>query len=277
MAEAEFNWEQLSGLLADLSKRWWGYVVVCQILVVAIGILVMVFGAWAQPGALFAAALTVGSTFAQWRCDRLRRLSDNIRRKFEMLDGLGWPISGKEASDLLVTVPKTFREKARATEQTPYYASRQPPSARRLLANLEESAWWTRHLTASMAQLTALICFVVFGLAAVMMIVTLISAPNRTTAEMIARVSTSVIVFMFSGGYFRLAFEYSCYSREAERIEILAHEMLARQEITDIEAVKLLHDYQVARAGAPSIPTWLWQMRRRDLNEVWNERIHVKD
>jgi len=276
MAEADFNWEQLSGSLADQSKRWWGYVIACQVLVVVISALVTVFGIWARPGALFAAALTVGCTLAQWRSDRLRRSSDAVKRKFEMLDGLGWPISGKEASDLLVAVPKSFREKARITEKVPYYASLQQPSAQRLLANLEESAWWTKHLTASMVQLTALICVVVFVIAAVTMIITLSSAPSQTTAEMIAKVSTSVIVFVFSGGYFRLAFEYSRYSRAAERIEDSAHEMLKKQEITDIEAVKLLHDYQIARAGAPSIPTWFWRLRQRDLNEVWGERMRAR-
>lgn len=275
MIEADFNWEQLLGSVADLSKRWWGYVVACQILVIVIGVMVTIFGILTQSGALLAAALTIGCTLAQWHSDRLRRLSDTIKRKIEMLDGLGWPISGKEASDLLVAVPKALREKARTVEKAPYYASQEPPSARRVLANLEESAWWTKHLTASMVQLTTLICIVVFGIAAVTMIITLSSAPSQTTAEMIARVSTSVIVFVFSGGYFRLAYEYNRHSRAAERIEDSVHDMLTKQDVTDIEAIKLLHDYQIARAGAPSIPTWLWRLRRQDLNEVWDERMRA--
>lgn len=277
MTDTEFDWQRLSGFLADQSKRWWAYAITCQVLVVVISVSTIVLGKWANVSALVAGALAVCYTVIQWRSDRLRRLSDTIRRKFEMLDGLGWPITPMEASDILVAVPRSFRDRAMSTEKAAYFASEEPASSRRLLANLEESAWWTKHLAANMMQAMASICFVAFIVAAVTMVVALGSALSQTTAEIVARTSTSVIVFVFSGGYFRLAFEYNRYSTAAEKIEVSAHAMLKNREITDVEAVKLLSDFQIARAGSASIPTWLWRRRERDLNEVWAKRTQVQD
>jgi hypothetical protein len=268
------NWEFLLSTLVDQSKRWWGIAVACQVLVIAISFLVVLTSIPAQLATLVAGGLTITYTLCQWRSDRLKRVSDSVKRKFEMHNGLGWPITSKELSDLLAAVSKDVREKAKQPLSQNYFSSKEPQSPRRLLQNLEESAWWTKHLAGSMARITATICAVVFAMAAIAMIIALQSAPTQTTAESVAKITITVIVFIFSGGYFRLAFEYYRFSGESEKIEERAHAFSEQQDIVEVEAIKLLHDYQITRAGSPVIPTWLWRIRQKGLNESWIVRTH---
>src|SRR5437763_1681490 len=107
------NWELLSGVLADQSKKWWGVAVVCQVLVVAISLLVALTSISPQFAVLLASGLTIGYTLLQWRSDRLKRAADSVKRKFELYDGLGWSISSKELSDLLAGVSQETRSKVR--------------------------------------------------------------------------------------------------------------------------------------------------------------------
>ena len=268
------NWEFLLGILVDQSKRWWGFAVACQVLVIAINLWIVVTSSSVQLATLAAGGLAIAYTLCQWRSDRLKRVSDSMKRKFEMHDGLGWPITSRELSDLLTAVSKDVRDKIKRPLNQNYFSSKESQSPRRLLQNLEESAWWSKHLATDMTQITAAMCAVVFAAAAFAMIFTLQSAPTQVTSENIAKISVTMIVFVFSGGYFRLAFEYNRFSRESEKIEEHTHALSERQDISEIDAIKVLHDYQIARAGAPSIPTWLWRIRQKGLNEAWAVRIH---
>ncbi|NTW01906.1 MAG: hypothetical protein HGA19_11555 [Oscillochloris sp.] len=40
-------------------------------------------------------------------------------------------------------------------------------------------------------------------------------------------------------------------------------------QLPDVQAIKLLHEYQIARAGAPMLPDWLWSLMQRELNDLW--------
>jgi Flp pilus assembly protein TadB len=266
--------DRLSGIKSHQANHWWLVAVVLQILAIGVNIFATTTNSLAKESALISAILTVCYVASKWRSDRFKQLADKLKRAFEMFDGLGWPVSAKELSDLLVTVSRYEREQAQEEPDQSYFASKAPQSAQRLLENLEESTWWTKHLAGSMALYTSLLCIAVFATAAITLVIALQSTASQTTADTIAKVTTSIVVFVFSGGYFRLAFEYNQFSRGAEQIENQTNFLLQRNGLTDIQATKLLHDYQIIRAGSPLLPNWLWKYRRRDLNELWNQRLN---
>lgn len=265
--------DRLSGIKSHQANYWWLIAVVFQILAVGVNIFATTTNSLAKESALVSAILTVCYVASKWRSDRFKQLADKLKRAFEMFDGLGWPVSAKELSDLLVTVSRHEREQAHEEPEQRYFASKAQQSAQRLLENLEESAWWTKHLAGSMAFHASLLCVGVFVVAAITLVVTLQSTASQTIADTVAKVTTSIVVFIFSGGYFRLAFEYNQFSRGAEQIENQANFLLQRKDFTEIQATKLLHDYHIIRAGSPLLPNWLWKYRRGDLNELWDQRL----
>jgi hypothetical protein len=84
------------------------------------------------------------------------------------------------------------------------------------------------------------------------------------------RVVTSALMLVLSLGLVRLTLAYYQFSRKAELIERDAGRQL-KTAPDKLEAVKSWHDYQVARAGAPLIPSSLWKWMNKDLNEAWLE------
>jgi hypothetical protein len=42
-----------------------------------------------------------------------------------------------------------------------------------------------------------------------------------------------------------------------------------RKQIDIVQAIKIAHEYQLARMIAPLIPSWIWKRKRDDLNELW--------
>ena len=109
------------------------------------------------------------------------------------------------------------------------------------------------------------------------LIVALQRGVTQPVSTQIARIVITVVVFMFSAGYVRLAHGYYTLSMQADRIDGRAHNLL-QADLTEIEAIKLLHDYQILRAIAPLLPSWLWKWREKELNALWQahrmERQH---
>jgi hypothetical protein len=271
------NWEKVSGSLANHSKRWWGIGIGLQFIVVGINIvIVLVVGSFSQSLSLLAALLSIGYVFTQWYSDRLKRVSDSVKRKFEMYDGLGWKLTPKEVSDLIVAVPEKIINDAKIPSDEPFFDSDAPPSPQRVIQNLEESSWWTKHLADSMTKVTALVCAGIFAIASVTMVIALQTITNQTVVVILSKIIVSIIVFIFSGGYFRMSFEYFRLSKEAEKIEDRASKILSTRKITETVALKELHEYQIARSGAPPIPTWIWSIRQKRLNQAWKLRRELE-
>ena len=86
-----------------------------------------------------------------WRSDSVKGVADSLHRKLELEDSFGWSISNAELSDIIADAP--FTEAALHSSQehgAKFFASGLPVGSKRGLANLEESAWWTKHLSRTM-------------------------------------------------------------------------------------------------------------------------------
>jgi hypothetical protein len=238
-----------------------------------IDILVAIVSQWGIFLAPLAALLTVLNSIFLWRSDRLRDTAETILRKYEMHKSLGWEISAREISDILVRAPKKVKKSARTNEVYTYFASTKNMGIEKLLENLEESAWWSKHQARRMSLYVGAFGVVTLAIAVVTLVISLRSALSISVANSIAGIATSLIVFIFSGDYIRLAFDYGLFSNQARGYEEKAFQLRRDGKISDIEAIKLFNDYQIDRAGSPLLPTWLWKSMNKELNELWEERL----
>ena len=93
--------------------------------------------------------------------------------------------------------------------------------------------------------------------------------PNRDILSAIADVVTSVLMLIISLRLVESATGFFKFSQEAERQEVAAESALQSSTKDDLSAVKLWHEYQIARATAPVLPTWVWKWRRAELDDLW--------
>lgn len=259
------------------AKRWWGGATVCRLAVVIVGIISALVSAYAAWFGLGVALLTVAYVLLQWHSDHLRNTAESVLRKLEMYDGLGWPITPKEISDLLLTVPRSVKAQARTSESENYFDSTAAKSSRRVLENLDQSTWMTRHQARHMFQLVLGLSAAVFAVAFVSLFSLTQNVANQAVTTVVAQIAIAVVVLMFSGGYARLAFSYSRLASRTERIEEQVDYHLKESDIEVIRVVKLLHEYQIVRAMAPMLPGWIWRRRQSELNELWEQYRQLRD
>jgi hypothetical protein len=252
------------------SKWWWGFSLIAKALAFAIGLAVLVPNVSSEPIPFVVAALTFVSELAGYRMERVRGIAQGLRRKLEMLNSFGWEISNREMPDLIARCSGSVKKRAkRETTAEPYFASTEEPGPKRGAENVMESAWWSKHLSESMFWTCTVIigCAIVGSLAA--LIVSILAISDRATLDSVARIVTSVLLLVLSCGLVRLAVGYYTFSQKAGQIEVLADGLLQKKVIL-IDAVKVLHEYQLARSSAPIIPEWIWRWRRDELNALWS-------
>ena len=109
-----------------------------------------------------------------------------------------------------------------------------------------------------------------------LLISAIFSEQNSAMTSNIARVTISVIAFIFLEGYIRLAYEYYEFANSVSRFENRAHDIVTTQTPSEVEAIKLLHDYQMSRAMAPILPGWLWKQMEDELNKLWQRHRHAR-
>ncbi len=256
----------------DEAKKWWFRVNVFRLLVVAFTVTSLLRTDWLGWIWAVPAAFTVAYSVSQWHSDSLYNKTEEIKRKLEFQDGLGWIISDQEKSDLILEAPPTAKKKAYGPEESPYFDSTEAISPRRAIENLKQSAWYTRHLAKEMAKYMFAFSVLVFALAVFFMVVAFQSPLLQEWGPRIGRIVSAVLVFMVASGYVRLGFRYLTFSQNAERINDRGTQLWKLEALTDIQAIQVLHEYQIARVTAPMIPDWLWRRKEEELNRLWTQQ-----
>ena len=123
----------LARALAWCAKWWWGGSLISNLLGFAAGLsVVLPFSA--EPVPFVVAVFTLISELSSHRSETMKSRAQGLRRKLNLQDSLGWEMSGAELSDLLMRCPRSVKARARAdTSSEPYFASKEPPGARRAL------------------------------------------------------------------------------------------------------------------------------------------------
>ena len=251
------------------SKWWWGYSLISKGAAFLVGSLVFFQKIPAEPIPFVVAAFTVISELAGYRMERVRSVAQGLRRKLESLNSFGWEISNREMSDLIARCSSSVKKRVkREVTEEPYFASKEEPGPKRAVENVMESAWWSKHLSESMFWT----CTVIIGCAVagslVALVVSILAVVDHNTMSSVARTVTSVLLLGLSCGLIRLAVGYYGFGQKAGQIEVQAEAILTKK-VAQIDAVKLLHEYQLARSSAQIIPEWVWRWRRDELNTLW--------
>ena len=233
-----------------LPKWWWACSLILKSLAFGVGITVIFSAVPAKPIPFVVAILTAVSELAAYRMEFVRRTAQRLRRKLDMLDSFAWEITGRVI--LRFTCPLLDlgqgTVQAAGSSRTLLCKSR-TGGARRGLENVVESAWWSKHLSETMLwTCTAIVSLTVLG-SIVTMIVSLLSITNQDMLSAVARIVTSVLLLVVSMGLIRLAVGYHSFARTSEHVENQAETMLSKKRIGETDAVKLVHEYQLARAG----------------------------
>ncbi len=222
--------------------------------------------------AIMAAVIAVASEICLWCSDIRKGAAENLLRKLEMRDSMGWRISPMEVTDFLALVP-AYRladfEAASDIEQR-YFASKKSLSHEKLIENIQESAWWSKHGARTSGNFFLLVACTIVAVSLLLLVISIQSISNLSILSNIARVVTIVIGVIPAVGLFRLAGSYYRFADKAASIESKA-QYLRDHGSSNETAINLAHDYQVSRATSSLIPTYVWKRSNARLNAMWKK------
>ncbi len=270
-SEEPVNVRLLTAAQFNEAKRWWFGANMSRLLVIIVTVVSLLWKRWLGWIWVLAAILTVIHSLLQWRADILRGKAEAMKRKLEFQDGLGWKISEQEKADLILEVSNTVKKAGFGTEDSTYFDSREDVSARRAVENLNQSAWYTKHLARKMSGFLFTLSAISLGLF-VLTLVVFHSLPFQRWEATVGRILVTVVALLIAYGYLRIGFQYRSLSSQAENANESASRLLDLETLTEIQAIRILHEYQIARAMAPLIPDWLWKREKTELNRLWERQ-----
>lgn len=271
------NLRQVSRCYFTATKKWWIWTWVFRLFV----FLAAIPAIW-WPQTSFWCALGVGilsltAEFCSLVTISKKGYAEGVLRKLDLHNSFGWEVENAEIADLLQKLSKKDKARVDITDlPDDYFASTDTSGWRRAIENLQESAWWSKHLSIYMVKISA---FVIIGLILISIISLLLTAQvfsNEQTITNASQVIISVLLLVASLGLISLALDYYSFQQAAEKVEIRATALLKEHGDKNDQAIKLWNEYHLARAASPLTPDWLWKMKKDYLNKTWSKYVQTR-
>ena len=275
------NFRAVSEYYFTVTKRWWAATWYLKFAVFVVGIIAMFFPGISIYMTILVGIFSFASEFSNIKSNYNKGLAESFLRKLDLRNSFGWEISNLEIADAFVYLSKNAKAQFALTNQPDsYFASGETAGWARAMHNLQESAWWSKHLAKSMGRY----CFgLTIFLAVISILILIFSLTLTSTVEQqisfaeqiinINRIVIALLLLIISFGLIPLTINYYSFSEKAERSERLASELLKSDSDNTVQAIKAFNEYHLARSSAPLIPTWLWKNKNDTLNEGWKQFV----
>lgn len=253
------------------AKSWWGASLICKFVVIAFGASALYFSLLSKTVPFLVFILTITSEWFVWRSDKDKSTAESLRRKLDFRDSFEWEISKADISDILARTSTSFRSTLPPEGQRePYFACSDKDIPIRAIKNIQESAWWNKHLSEKMGRYIFIATLLTVVGSVGFLIGSISTIDNFDTLSSIGRVVTSVLMIILSLGLIRLTFAYYEFNRKSQRLEERTIEYL-RHGCTEMDAMRLYNEFHLDRASAPLVPDWIYDRNKKHLNEVWKD------
>jgi len=197
-------------------------------------------------------------------------IAERARRLLLIVNGLGYQISKKELVDLFTkfSVSETSGKK---WENKDYFQSTDKIGYVRLSHLLQESAFFSKYLYAESAKFSWALFSVLFLLSLITLFVLPI-LPSASWSIAIAKVIGIILMFLVSIDLFGRALEYTETTNSVRQTDDRL-ENLRGGDINEHDVLLIFGDYNTTVAGAPLIPTFIYNRNKARLTELWKKRL----
>ncbi len=270
--QPKYDPRSLSRALFESAKWWWTVGLLCKFSIFVVTVLAILFS-FIPEFALFLIVmfLEVVSELCLIQAERTKVVADTLLTKLDGQESFGWPISRVELNDFILRVPtKVKRSLRQGVSKEQYFENTGDVGAKKALKNLAQSSWWSKQLAGSTAVVCGAGASILTALSVVLLIMSINIIENRDMLTNLGQVTASLLSVVFSIGLVRLAVQYSSFKTDSDRTLQSALVLLSSSRPSDVEVAKLFHEYQISRATSPLLPSWMYKLRKHELNELWD-------
>jgi hypothetical protein len=258
------------------AKRWYLAYLACQFCVLVLAVIFIFVQMNPNTVAVTGFLAILAAECLRWNSDYWKSHGEWAKRMWEMVDGLGVRLDGKDVADWLAARPRGFLMDVTSDEmQGSEFDSHRAKGPVRVVENTRESAWWSKHESQRMVALLATVLALVVLASFVALILSIASLSRAeakqsgSLAQNIGVIVCSVLGFVVSVNLMRLLADFHMFASNAENIFRRCDRALESPSLEECDALSIMHDYQVARNSAPLLPTFIWRLRRAHLREQW--------
>lgn len=270
--------ETLVNRAYDRAKRWAGALLILQSGLFLAGVLAIFWPAWTLTYPWLAVPLALVGAWISARASKFKGMAEGAKRQHEYVAGFGVKPSLRELANLRQSLKNQLSPEAdNLLKLGITYASEESCGPRRTLENLSESAWFTKHLATHCVHWVATTFIVTLVIAISLLLWSAAEVTGIAAGAAAAKSLAATFTFLISVGSIRSWVGYAKLERIADKIDGDASTMLATADPSTFEVQRLLTEYQVTRASAPLIPTWIWKVHRNSMNEDWKLRSSKHD
>jgi hypothetical protein len=284
MAEQTKNYKNLRALsnyYFEITKKWWALTWYFKLAVFIIGLVAVFFPNISIWITIAVGLVSLTSEGCNIYSNYNKGKAESLLRKLDLQDSFGWEIKSIDVADVVVSLPKKLQGKfSPSDERDDYFASNETAGHHRAVQNLQESAWWSKHLAKTMGNYCAVLTIVLIVISLFTLIISsmVISSGEVTNshAEYMTsanRVVIALLLLIVSLGLIPLTMNYNTFSTKAGESERNATELVRRGDDDEVQAIKAFNEYHLARASAPLIPTRLWERKKDGLNKAWKDFV----
>lgn len=262
--------EVLVNTAYNRAKVWAGAVIGLQIFVFLAGVVAVFVPELTLAYPWIALPLALVGAWLSSQASRFKGMAETGRRQHELLAGFGVEPSRGQLADLRVSLPKGLpAETDKLLRQGITFSSSKPPGPVRVLENLSESAWFTKHLAEWCGLLLGAVFVGSLTVAVSLLLLSATTLAGKPVGIAAAKCVAATLLFLISVGTLRSWMAYRRLRQRADDSDAEATRLLTSKTPDSFEAQRLLAEYQLARALAPLIPTWVWRVRLDTLNRNW--------
>lgn len=256
------------------AKQWYGWYLRAQLLILVFAIIALFVSLDPPISTVIGLISVLAIEGLRWRSDLWKAEGESFKRQWEHAQGFGEPPPAAVLADWLAGKSADFLDDVgddavRGAE----FDSRSPVGPRRVVENVQESAWWTKHecRRGSQVLLVGLVVFVFLGFAVLLVNLTGLRAAASAIAlaRNVGGIVCAFFTVLFSVNIVRLLTEFREFAHQADEVFKKSGMLLRSLAISERDALLVLHAYQNARSAAPLIPTRIWLKHGAHLRAQW--------
>lgn len=174
--------------------------------------------------------------------------------------------------EALIATDYSSSSKAPLLREDEYYDSNAPKGYARMLANLQESAFYTRKLAKS-SKLVFGSLTILGAVVAVLYLLYIASVPEVASTTLLKRaadITTKLLAFFVLGQYSELWYAFYVLENAAEETYRSTSELIDSKASVDESVLELVSEYDCALASSSPIPTLIWKCHKTALERGWD-------
>jgi hypothetical protein len=233
-----------------------------------------------------AVAAMITEILAWWfrnKGEHYHRLSRELMRRAMLFNAFGKFDESLDVTDLLNSFgEKKLTQKAEQLDEKfrypeDYYKPPANPQSKEktLLDNLQESAFWSKHLFEIAAQRTIWLLLLI-SFAVIFVVFLIEPLMIYQDVSLIPKIIVVFLAFVIADEL-STAFAWREAVNRCDAVDRRVEKILAEGNEPSQEAIlAIFSDYAVATAAAPPIPKHIYEAERDRLNESWDDRMAAR-